>query len=207
MRAEEASRKAAATAASSHAKNGKAQPSTAAPDPDPYGETFLTKDPLVEATRFLSFLQLHSPTLIETPSLTIEVQLRKAKWLLAWKALKQLRSLQPHNPDLHFGLMRWIEGVQGTIAGAAEQPQPLPPLIREVLEEEWTEAGYGGPLTDVQLSQLNDSHLRSHLDSLDHRFAGQSTPPLSLTPSVHPTPTQRSFTPLAPTVVGNSRRR
>ena len=188
VRAEEASRKAAAATASSHAKNGKAQSSTAAPDPDPFGEAFLTKEPLTEATRFLAFLQLHSATLIETPTLAIEVQLRKAKWLLAWKAIKQLRSLQPHNPDLHFGLMRWVEGVQGSTAEGADQQQPLPSLIRQLLEEEWTEAGYVGPIADVNIAQLNEEVLRTHTDSLDHRFAGPSTPTLHTLHSTHPRP-------------------
>ena len=129
VRSEEAAKKAAASA-SSNAKNGKAQASTAAPDADPFGEALLSREPLVEATRFLAFLQLHSPDALETQQLAVEVQLRKGRALLAWKALKRLHSLEPSDAERHFGLCRWVEALQD-----AGEPA-LPPLLRQVLEEE-----------------------------------------------------------------------
>ena len=163
---DEAARKAAAVAGSAAAKNGKAQGATAPPDPDPFGESTLSREPLAEASRFLHFLQLHSSTALPTHLWAMEVQLRKAKWLLAWKAIKQARQLQADNAELHFGLMRWLEGIQ-------QARDHLQPLVREVLEEEWTEAGHTGSMMDADIALLNDQHLRSHLHNLDHRFAGQ----------------------------------
>ena len=111
---------------------------------------------------------MHSAAALSTHLWAMEVQLRKARWLLAWKAIKQARKLDVNNAEVHFGLMRWLEGLQHT-------REQLQPLVREVLEEDWTEAGHDGSPLQADIAQLNERHLHSHLDSLDHRFAGQHT--------------------------------
>ena len=93
----------------------------------------------------------------------------KAKWLLAWKAIKKAASIQHDNADVHFGRMRWLEGVQKQ----QQQQQQQHALVRELLEEEWAEAGYSGRIAEADVRLLNDRHLDAHLHSLEHRLAGQ----------------------------------
>jgi N-alpha-acetyltransferase 15/16, NatA auxiliary subunit len=127
-------------------------------------------DPIVEATRFLHFLQLHSASALETQLQAIEVFIRKERWLLVWKAIKLAKQIQADSADLHYGLMRFIHVVQS-------RWNDLHPMVQRLLEDEWkVEAGdEQQSIHDANVVALNAKHLEDHRNAIDHRFAGHNT--------------------------------
>ena len=139
----------------------------------------LSLDHLQEATRFLRFLQLQSAALLDTALLALQLSLRKQRWLLVWKAVKQATRAAPDSAELHEGSMRFLLGVQA----AWHSTQPV---LQRLLQDEWTEesrrraAAAGeeetedaGALHQADVAALNSQHLQRFGSSLEHRFAGQ----------------------------------
>jgi hypothetical protein len=153
--------------------------SSPAPDAEPQGAALLSLDHLQEATRFLRFLQLQSAALLDTALLALQLNLRKQRWLLVWKAAKQAARAQPDSAELHEGSMRFILGVQAAW-------HSLQPVMQRLLQDEWTEerrsraaaAGdeqqaQAAELQQADVAALNWQHLQRFGSSLEHRFAGQ----------------------------------
>lgn len=146
-------------------------------DPDPQGnELAKTKDPLKEATKFLTPLLEHSPKNIEAQCLGFEVYLRRSKhwkpiaqstanyftdkYALAFKCLSAAHSIDPSNPILHVQLLRFRKAL-GSLS------EPLPSEVSDVVNAEFDKL-----LPKSQnLTQWNDSFLAANKDSIPHRHA------------------------------------
>ncbi|XP_062103949.1 N-terminal acetyltransferase A complex auxiliary subunit NAA15-like [Humulus lupulus] len=102
-------------------------------DPDPHGEKLLqVEDPLLEATKYLKFLQKNSPDSLETHLLSFEVNVRKQKVLLAFQAVKQLLRLNAEHPDTHRCLIKCFHKVDSMPTPVTDVEK----LISSVLEAE-----------------------------------------------------------------------
>ncbi|XP_022714904.1 N-terminal acetyltransferase A complex auxiliary subunit NAA15-like isoform X2 [Durio zibethinus] len=134
-------------------------------DPDPYGEKLLqTEDPLSEASKYLKLLQKNSPDSLETHLLSFEVNMRKQRILLAFKAVKQLLRLDAENPDSHRCLIKFFHKVSSMAAPETDAEK----LVWSVLE---AERPYISQLQEKTLSEANKIFLGKHEDSLMHRVA------------------------------------
>eukprot|EP00252_Welwitschia_mirabilis_P024175 TRINITY_DN7068_c0_g2_i1.p1 TRINITY_DN7068_c0_g2~~TRINITY_DN7068_c0_g2_i1.p1 ORF type:complete len:915 (+),score=223.86 TRINITY_DN7068_c0_g2_i1:244-2988(+) len=148
-------------AANKGGKRGSQQSKTV--DLDPKGEKLLqVEDPLAEATKYLHLLEQHSSTHLETYLLSFEVNMRKKKILLAFKALKRQLNLASDNPQVHRCLILFFNMVDNL-----SPPQtPAEELVQKVIdiERRKMEWFYGKSLLEV-----NDLFLENHKGSLLHR--------------------------------------
>ena len=162
---EEAVRKSASVSAAKSSKAG----GTAPVDLDPSGSQYLALEPLAAATPFVQLLQTHAPHSAQTWRLSLQLARRANKWLLAWRALLRVESLQRDDPDAHFELMALLLLVQRGWDGSSA-------VVRQALQDEWSDSGRQGDVQRADVAALNQSFLQQHTHSVPHRLAGQTQP-------------------------------
>ncbi|KAJ5183599.1 N-terminal acetyltransferase A complex subunit n.t1.c1 [Penicillium capsulatum] len=133
-------------------------------DPDPLGNTLVqTKEPLKEATKYLTPLLDLSSQNIEAQCLGFEVYLRRNKHLLALKCLSAAHAIEPSNPTLHLQILRFRKALDAP-------SEPLDPQVAEVANAEFDKL-----LPKSQkLEDWNESYLTANKNSATHVQAGLS---------------------------------
>lgn len=127
-------------------------------DEDPDGLKLLTETPLEDATKILNDLLLYSNDRLNTHLLSMEVYLRKQKYLLVLRSLKKALSISPGHPAVHTLLITFLKAI--------DTAKDLNSVVAHVIATERPSI-----LTAPTLSALNDAFLANNKDSLPHRLA------------------------------------
>nr|XP_045626125.1 N-alpha-acetyltransferase 15, NatA auxiliary subunit-like [Procambarus clarkii] len=117
-----------------------------------------TEDPLGEAIHFLKPLQSLAPNRIQTHLMAFEIYLRKGRPLLMLQALKRALKLEPHNPELHTCLIRFLQYRQEKLSNQCG-------TIVDVINREVTRL-----LPTMDPNKLNEDFLNNNQESLPHRL-------------------------------------
>lgn len=146
-------------AAKKNAANGKAEEEevNAPPkDEDPDGrEAFKAVDPLKDAERYITLLQKHASTQLETWLLSFEIALREKNWLAATKAIARAHALKPENGQVHYAILR----LRKALPVLSEAPEPIRESISAVLKP---------------IVPLEEGSLEAYNATFVQRHAGQS---------------------------------
>lgn len=165
QKAKKAAQKAEREAAERAAKQDPNKPKKANEEPkkvdeDPDGvQLAATQDPLAEATKFLVHLLQFSPKLIDAQIAGFEVYIRREKYLLALRCLKQALALDPEHPTVHEQLV-YFRHVLNTKLNS------LPPKTQEVVKAEFDVLD-----ASTDLKKYNDEFEAKHKDSAPHVVA------------------------------------
>eukprot|EP01128_Nolandella_sp_AFSM9_P005705 TRINITY_DN2819_c0_g1_i1.p1 TRINITY_DN2819_c0_g1~~TRINITY_DN2819_c0_g1_i1.p1 ORF type:complete len:863 (-),score=225.22 TRINITY_DN2819_c0_g1_i1:41-2581(-) len=130
-------------------------------DKDEFGFAVLeNKDFAAEATKFVNYLISLSPSVPEHQLLAFEVFLVQGKYLLALRALNQLKNiLPPNSPQLHSAVMKF-----------AQTTQENPPTNSTVLEIVTSGLSKFVP-SAVSLKEFNANYLAENSDCLAARVS------------------------------------
>ncbi|KAL9094329.1 MAG: hypothetical protein Q9165_003470 [Trypethelium subeluteriae] len=129
-------------------------------DPDPTGSKLVeTKEPLEEATKFLTPLLEMSPKNIEGQNIGFEVYMRRKKYLLALKCLLAASSIDSENPSLHEQTIRF----RTTLSSLSE---PLAEPISSIIGKNFTLLS-----ESTDLLAHNEAFLSRHKNSPQHIHA------------------------------------
>jgi len=100
-------------------------------DPDPDGEMLLKeKNPLSMAHKFLQYLLTFSPEKLKTQLLGFEVAMHRKKYLLALKAIIKGLTINPHNPEIHYCIVKFFHTVS-----SAENLHPQMKMVINIEKE------------------------------------------------------------------------
>lgn len=99
-------------------------------DQDPFGKTLVeTKEPLLDAMKFLTPLLESSPGLVEAQEVGFEVFMRRKKYLLATKCALAIQAIDAQHP----ALVACKESLRSLMSS---KPGDLSPKVAEILESE-----------------------------------------------------------------------
>ncbi|KAF2145408.1 uncharacterized protein K452DRAFT_324414 [Aplosporella prunicola CBS 121167] len=132
-------------------------------DTDPKGEALLKTDkPLEVAMKFLGPLLEQSPKNIEAQNVGFEVFLRRKKYLLALKCLRDAHAIDPENPTLHEQTVRFQQTLS-TLPDAEKLDDKVSAVIKStftLIPEGTTSAAF------------TDAYLSKHAGSTAHVLGG-----------------------------------
>jgi N-alpha-acetyltransferase 15/16, NatA auxiliary subunit len=125
-------------------------------DEDPDGkEAFKAFEPLKDTEKYLTLLQKHASSKIETWLLSFEVALRGKNWLLATKAIARAHALDAGNGQVHHAILR----LRKALPILSEAPEPIRESISTVLKS---------------IVPLEEGTLEAYNATFVQRYAGQS---------------------------------
>ncbi|KAK9789874.1 putative N-alpha-acetyltransferase 16, NatA auxiliary subunit [Seiridium cardinale] len=129
-------------------------------DEDPNGvKLAATQEPLVEATKFLSPLLQYSPKLIDAQIAGFEVYIRREKYLLALRCLKNALALDSSHPQVHEQLVHFRHVLNTKLAS-------LPAKAQEVIKAEFDALD-----ASTDLKKYNADFETKHKGSAPHVIA------------------------------------
>ncbi|KAI0146476.1 tetratricopeptide [Pestalotiopsis sp. NC0098] len=172
QKAKKAAQKAEREAAERAAKQDPNKPKKAAAageepkkvDEDPNGiQLAATSDPLGEATKFLVHLLQYSPQLIDAQIAGFEVYIRREKYLLALRCLKQALALDSEHPKVHEQLVYFRHILNTKLSS-------LPAKTQEVIKAEFDVLD-----ASVDLKKYNNDFETKHKDSAPHAIGAIKT--------------------------------
>ncbi|KAK6077805.1 tetratricopeptide [Seiridium cupressi] len=164
-KAKKDAQKAEREAAEKAAKQDPNKPKKAADEPkkvdeDPNGvKLAATQEPLVEATKFLSPLLQYSPKLIDAQIAGFEVYIRREKYLLALRCLKNALALDSSHPQVHEQLVHFRQVLNTKLAS-------LPAKAQEVIKAEFDALD-----ASTDLKKYNADFESKHKGSAPHVIA------------------------------------
>jgi len=118
------------------------------------------EDPLGEAIRFLTPLQMLASNCLNTHLFAFEIYYRKEKPLLMLQSIKRALKVNASDPRLHGCLIRFQKFVEERSAGFAGP-------VNQVLDQE-TQSIF----TTKSAKERNEQFIQSHSNTLDHRVVG-----------------------------------
>jgi len=117
-------------------------------------------DPLAEAIRFLTPLQMLASNSLSTHLFAFEIYYRKEKPLLMLQSLKRMLKVDASDPQVHGCLIRFQNFVEVNSKGFAG-------AVNQVIDQE-TQSIF----TTKSARERNEQFIQSHSKTLDHRLVG-----------------------------------
>merc|ERR1712051_480022 len=118
-------------------------------------------EPLAEAIRFLTPLQMLASNSLSTHLLAFEIYYRKEKPLLMLQSLKRMLKVDASDPQVHGCLIRFQNFVEVNSKGFAG-------AVNQVIDQE-TQSIF----TTKSARERNEQFIQSHSKTLDHRLVGK----------------------------------
>jgi len=133
-------------------------------DPDPEGKALLAvADKLAEATKFIHKLNIFAKNDLEVQFSSMEVYMRKKKYLLVLQSLKRAISIAPNDADVHKYKIKFFSAVKDIVDG---KDTSVNPIVRDLIKAEQLAI-----LGTKSLQEVNQEFLNAHLLSLPQRAA------------------------------------